>query len=195
MSQPTEFITIVTGYPRSGTSMMMQLLHRGGMPVLTDDVKRPPKEHNPRGYYEFGSALRLGGKDQTTDWVATARGKAVKVIAYQMRHLPAQYSYRVIYMRRKIKEVLASSRKMGMVRTDGALSEREQILAFKGEYVLHEIWLERQPNMEVLYLNYNEVLAAPARELARVRGFLGLPLDLERMAAGVDPALYRNRCP
>jgi len=189
---PPEFITVVTGYPRSGTSLMMQMLAAGGMPVLVDGVKKP-NEHNPRGYYEFERALKLGGEGETTDWVADAPGKAVKIIAYQLKHLPATHHYWAIFMRRRIQEVLASSRKMGMLKENSNLSEREQILAFKTEYVIYEVQLQRQANFATLFVNYNDLLTDPHPPLMRVRDFLGVPLDLDAMTAAIDPALYRNR--
>jgi hypothetical protein len=186
------FITVISGYPRSGTSLMMQMLAAGGIDVLCDDFRKPD-EHNPRGYYEFEHALKLGGEGETTDWVAQAVGRAVKVIAYQMRLLPIEYNYRVIFMRRKIVEVLASSRKMKLTREQPALSEREQILAFKTEYVVYEAWLLKQPNMCALFVNYNDLLANPREHIERVSAFLGVPLDVDEMIKAIDPALYRNR--
>ena len=192
MEQSMPFVTVVSGYPRSGTSLMMQMLAAGGLAVLVDDVHRTD-EHNPRGYYEYGAALRLGREGETTDWVAEARGKAVKVIAYQLRHLPAHLEYRVIFMRRTIAEVLASWDKMGLTRADCALSERERVLSFKAEYAVYEAQLQRRPNMRVLYVQYNDVVADPVGAAGSVAEFLGLELDVAAMAASVDPALYRNR--
>ena len=186
------FVTIVSGYPRSGTSLMMQMLAAGGLEALVDDA-HATDEHNPRGYYEYGAALNLGAENETTAWVAQARGKAVKVMAYQLRHLPAELDYRVVFMRRRIVEVLASWDKMGLTREDCELDERERVLAFKTEYAIYEAQLERTSAMRVCYVQYNDVVAEPAGQAAGVAGFLGLPLDVQAMAAAVDPALYRNR--
>lgn len=188
----SESITIVTGYPRSGTSMIMQALHAGGMPILRDGVN-PPDRHNPKGYYEFKPALNLNEEEKSYNWVPKARGQAVKVLAYQLRYLPDNQEYKVIFMRRKIKELLSSMEKMGLVRENLELNERQQELAFKGEYVHYEIWLEQQAHMQAIYLNYNQVLAAPVEKLTKVKAFLAMPLEVEKMAAAVDPALYRNR--
>ncbi len=122
-----------------------------------------------------------------------SQGKAVKVIAYQMRHLPDCYTYKVIFMRRNIREVLASWDKMGLVRPDVTLSEKERIMAFKGEYVHYEIWLDRRPAMRALYMSYNDLMANPSRELEKIVQFLDTSLDLRRMLAAIDPELYRNR--
>lgn len=185
-------ITVVSGYPRSGTSLMMQMLAAGGLSVLTDDCKRPDT-HNPRGYFEYEPALKLGREGATTEWVAAAQGMAVKVIAYQMQHLPRTFDYQVIFMKRTIAEVLASWRKMSLTRADVHLTEREQILAFKTEYAIYEARLVRHPNMRVLFLHYNELLTAPHHQIARIRDLLALPLDMEAMETAIDPALYRNR--
>jgi hypothetical protein len=192
MTSP-DFITVVSGYPRSGTSMMMRILEAGGLEVLKDDDFKPPSEHNPKGFYETKRTLKLGAEGETTDWVETAVGKAIKVIAYQLRHLPPEYIYKIIFMRRRIKEILASSEKIGMVPEDLELSEREQVLSYKTEFVLYEVWLMRQPHMEAIHLNYNDILTSPEEHLDQVRQFLGLPLDLEKMVTAVDPNLHRQR--
>jgi hypothetical protein len=190
---PPNFVTVVAGYPRSGTSMMMRILEAGGLEVLKDDEFKPPSEHNPKGFYETERTLKLGAEGETTEWLATAVGKAIKVIAYQLRHLPPEHTYKVIFMRRKVKEILASSGKMGLLREDIELSEREQMLSYKMEFVLYEVWLMRQPNMEAIHLWYNDILACPEEQLGKVHQFLGLPLDLEKMVAAVDPNLHRQR--
>ena len=95
--------------------------------------------------------------------------------------------------RRKVEEILASSQKMGLLRQDIQLSEREQVLSYKTEFVLYEVWFMRQPHMEAIFLNYNDVVISPEEHLEQVRQFLGLPLDLDRMVAAIDRGLYRNR--
>jgi hypothetical protein len=186
------FVTVVSGYPRSGTSLMMQMLAGGGLEPVTDETRRPD-EHNPRGYYEFAPALTLGDPAGDTAWVHAAAGKAVKVMAYHLRRLPDDEEYRVLFMRRAVAEVLASWDKMGLTRPDCELDERQRELAFKTEYAVYEARLERRPCMRALFVQYGDVLAEPAAQAERVRDFLGLPLDVAAMAGAVDPALYRNR--
>jgi hypothetical protein len=193
MESAHSFITIVSGYPRSGTSLLMQMLEAGGLPVLRDETFHPADERNPRGYYEIKDALSVGAEGQTTDWVAGAQGKAVKIIAYQLRFLPPEFEYRIVFMRRRVDEVLASSGKFKLLRKDSPLSEREKILAFKTEYVLYEAWLMKQPHLPTLFVNYNDLMDFPDAPVARIREFLDLPLEAERMIAAIDPALYRNR--
>ena len=191
------FVTVVSGYPRSGTSLMMQMFEAGGLPVLKDESFRPTDERNPRGYYEIRDALSLGAEEQSTAWVAGALGKAVKVIAYQLQHLPPDHDYRVVFMRRRIAEVLASSGEFKMLRTDSPLSAREQVMAYKTEYALYEAWLLRQAHMRAVFVSYNDLLEDAAGPVAEIRAFLdaspAAPLQAERMIAAIDPALYRNR--
>ena len=191
------FVTVVSGYPRSGTSLMMQMLEAGGLPVLRDEAFRPADERNPRGYYEIKEALSLGGEEQSTEWVADARGKAVKVIAYQLQFLPPEYDHRVVFMRRRIAEVLASSGEFKMLRTDSPLSEPEKVMAYKTEYALYEAWLRRQAHLSAIFVSYNDLLEDPAGPVAEVCAFLDAPpaaaLAAERMSAPIDPALYRQR--
>ena len=191
------FVTVVSGYPRSGTSLMMQMLEAGGLPVLKDESFRPTDARNPRGYYEIEDALSLGAEGKTTDWVADAAGKGVKVIAYHLQYLPSGFDYRVVFMRRRIAEVLASSGELQMLRTDSPLSEPDKVMAYKTEYALYEAWLLRQTHMRAVFVSYNDLLEDAAGPVAEVCAFLDAPpagpLQPKRMIAAIDPALYRNR--
>lgn len=185
-------IVVVSGLPRSGTSMMMQILEAGGFPILTDYL-RTADTSNPKGYYEYERVKKLKGGDM--EWVQEARGKAVKVISDLLEFLPAQYSYKVIFMQRHVEEVLASQRKMLLRRGEdaGKISDEQ----FAGLYTKHlakvQAWLSHQPNMNVFYVSYNEVLENPERPLNNVNLFLGDGLDIPRMCSVVDTILYRNR--
>jgi hypothetical protein len=190
--RPAPFVTVVSGYPRSGTSLMMQMLAAGGLEVLVDDC-RPADDHNPRGYFEFSPSLMLNAEDPDVSWVPSAAGRAVKVMAYQLQHLPDDHVYRVVFMRRTVAEVLASWDKMGLTRPHCELDRRQRELSFKTEYAVYEARLERRPCMRALFLQYGDVLAEPAAQSARVADFLGLTLDLAAMAGAVDLALYHNR--
>jgi hypothetical protein len=193
MDFPSSFITIVSGYPRSGTSLMMQMLEAGGLPVLRDEVFRPANEHNPRGFYEIEDAFRLGEPGCSTAWLAETLGKTVKVIAPALLRLPPKHAYKVIFMRRRIEEIIASHAKANALREESSLSEREKILAFKTEYVVYEAWLMKQTHMPALFVNYNDLMDSPAAPVVRIREFLDLPLDVCKMIEMIDPALYRNR--
>lgn len=184
-------IAIVSGLPRSGTSMMMRMLEAGGVPVLTDRIRTADAD-NPEGYYEFERVKQI---EEDKAWLPDAEGKVVKMIAALLKHLPPEYRYHVIFMRRKIEEVLASQREMLVRRgepTDAVPDERMAELF--GKHVAQvEAWLAEQPNFEILYVDYGEVLAEPLAQAERVSQFLDCALDIEKMAGVVDPALYRQR--
>jgi hypothetical protein len=184
-------ITIVSGLPRSGTSMMMRMLEAGGLEVLTDGV-RVPDEDNPHGYYEFEPVKKL---ESDSGWLSQAQGKVLKVVSPLLRHLPREFQYRVIFMERDLREVLASQRRM-LLRRGRPVDEvpdEEMAETFRRHVERLREWLARQPNFAVLYVDHREVLERPSDAAIRVASFLGLSLDAERMAAAVDPALYRQR--
>ena len=97
-------IVVVSGLPRSGTSLMMQMLQAGGMPLLIDDL-RPADTDNPNGYWEYEPVKRL---QQDNSWIPQAEGKAVKVVSALLQYLPPQHTYKIIFMQRPMQEVLAS---------------------------------------------------------------------------------------
>jgi hypothetical protein len=184
-------ITIVSGLPRSGTSMMMKMLEAGGMSVLTDGV-RTADEDNPQGYYEFERVKQI---ERDTEWLEDARGKAVKMIAALLRHLPPDYDYEIVFMRRDIREVLASQRRMLVHRgeTPDAVSDARMAELFKRHLKQVESWLAEQSNVSVLFIDHGYVLAEPEKQARRVSEFLTYPLDAQAMAAVVDRTLYRQR--
>jgi hypothetical protein len=184
-------IAIVSGLPRSGTSMMMKMLEAGGMPVLTDHI-RTPDEDNPKGYYEFERVKQI---EHDQAWLEDARGKAVKMIAALLKHLPSDYQYKVIFMKRDIYEVLASQRQMLIRRGEAAEGVPDEKMAelFRRHVAQVETWLAAQPCFEVLYVEHGKVLANPLAEAQRVASFLGGDADADRMAQVVDPALHRQR--
>jgi hypothetical protein len=188
----SRFITIVSGLPRSGTSMMMKMLEAGGMPPLTDEIRTADKD-NPRGYYEFERVKKLDEGD--TAWLKDAQGRAVKVISALLKHLPAGYSYKVIFMQRKIEEVLASQRQMLIRRGEAPDSVGdEKMMELFGKHVEQvQTWLDEQPNMEVFYVSYNEILENPVAEAERINQFLGNILDVDKMVEVIDEGLYRQR--
>jgi hypothetical protein len=186
-----EAIVVVSGRPRSGTSMMMKMLEAGGLPVLTDNL-RAADEDNPRGYYEFERVKQI---EENAEWLPAARGKVVKMISALVKHLPAGYQYRVIFMQREMGEILASQRQMLLRRGEDTerIDDQEMARLFARHLSQIESWLASQPHMDVLYVRYGDVMAAPAAQAARVNAFLGGGLDEHKMAQAVDPGLYRQR--
>lgn len=185
-------IVVVSGLPRSGTSMAMRMLEAGGLPIVTDGLRRADTA-NPKGYYEFEPVKGLD-KQGDTAWLADARGKAVKIISFLLTHLPESYDYLVVFMRRDLGEVVASQNQMLDARGKerGAADDRTSVL-----YAQHveqvERFVRQRSCFSVLMVDYAAVVADPAGQAARINQFVGGGLDVERMATVAEPALYRNR--
>ncbi len=193
VSQPTlPTITIVSGLPRSGTSLMMRMLEAGGIPPLTDH-ERSADDDNPGGYYEFERVKQLEKGD--TAWLAETAGKAVKVISVLLRHLPATYHYKIIFMERDLGEVLASQQKMLVNRAEDADAVDAQQMADLFAHHLQEVrrWLTAQPNIEVIYISYSDLLLASEPLVTQINTLLGGTLNRAAMLDVIDPTLYRNR--
>lgn len=190
---PVECITVVSGLPRSGTSMMMRMLEAGGMPVLTD-AKRQPDESNPKGYYEFEPVKQM--QDGDTHWVLQSRGRAIKIISPLLEYLPGGNDYRIIFMQRNMNEILASQREMLLRRGEPVSRYSDHAMADLYEKHLAKIsaWIARQPGMQVLYLHYNQIITNPGPLITQVALFLQpFPLDVASMSAIVETSLYRQR--
>jgi hypothetical protein len=185
------FVTIISGVPRSGTSMMMQMLEAGGMPVLTDN-ERSADEDNRKGYYEL-EAVKRTTKDAS--WLTEAPGRAVKVIYMLLYDLPADYRYRVLFVHRRLEEVLASQQEMLKRRGEkGADLPPERMKAiFERQLEKVHDWLSEQQHFELLSLNYHDVLADPQQHAGTIAEFLGAGLNVESMANAVDRKLYRQK--
>jgi hypothetical protein len=192
-SNPSDqIITIVSGLPRSGTSMMMKMLEAGGLPPVTDNL-RTADEDNPKGYYEFERVKQLSKGD--VEWLADAPGKVVKVIAALLPHLPSTYRYRVVFMQRDMTEVLASQRQMLVRRGEDPNKIPDEVISKLFEKHLRQVndWVAQQSNVERLDVNYNEMLKNPAPFITQINAFLGGNLDIAPMAQVVDPSLHRQR--
>jgi hypothetical protein len=190
--QVDEAITIVSGLPRSGTSMMMKMLEAGGIPPMTDLI-RTADDDNPKGYYEYERVKKMPEGD--TAWLPEAKGKAIKVISALLEHLPQGYTYRVIFMHRKLDEVLASQKQM-LVRSDKPTDKvsDEKLSEIYGKHLAKvQSWLAAQPNFSVLFVDYNALLAEPDAHMRQISRFLEDQVDFEKMAGVIDPNLYRQR--
>ena len=191
----TDVVTVVSGLPRSGTSVLMQMLAAGGLPVLADE-SRPPDEDNPRGYLEYEPVKRTA---TDASWVPRARGKAVKVVHLLLAHLPAGFEYDVIVARRRIDEVLASQRRMLERRSAAvaagheALDEAALARAFSAQLAEAERRTAARADVRLLAVEYADAIADPPAAARRIAAFCRAPLDPAAMARAVDPALYRQR--
>jgi hypothetical protein len=187
-----KYVTVVSGLPRSGTSMMMKMLEAGGIRPITDEIREADTD-NPKGYYEFERVKQMDKGDIT--WVADAQGKVVKVISQLLKYLPADYEYRVIFMRRNMNEILASQKKMLINRgEDPNKADDEEISALFEKHLQSVVsWMRLQPNVSTLYVHYSDMLTNPEPLVEQINSFLGGGLNCQTMVEVVDPNLYRNR--
>jgi len=186
-------IVVVSGLPRSGTSMMMKMLQAGGMPLFVDDVRKAD-EDNPIGYYELEEVKSLLKKEDKT-WLSEARGKGIKIVSTLLPGLPSSHFYKVIFMQRHLDEVILSQNKM--LRRRGELVDEAGDDRMRGMLEKHlvktKLWMDGQLNFALVEVPYSEVIADPRRQAQRVRHFVEVDLDVEKMASAVDASLYRNR--
>ncbi|MBE2222978.1 MAG: sulfotransferase [Anaerolineae bacterium] len=185
-------VYVVSGLPRSGTSMMMKMLEAGGLSLLIDEIREADGD-NPKGYFEFERVKQLDKGD--TAWVAEAVGKVVKVISALLKYLPSDYQYKVVFVRRNMDEILASQRKMLVNRGEDSdkMDDDQMAGLFEKHLAATEKWLQAQDNFQVLYVHYSDILTDPMTQAQRINTFLGGQFDALAMAGQVDPELYRNR--
>ena len=157
-------IIVVSGLPRSGTSMMMGMLEAGGLELLTDGI-RTADEDNPTGYYELERVKDLD-KVEDASWLGAAKGKGVKVISFLLQHLPDTFDYKIIFMRRSIDEVLASQSMMlkRRAQSKGGTSDADMTGVFAQHLKKVEALIDRRPNCDVLYIDYREALDSPGQD-------------------------------
>jgi len=184
-------ISIVSGLPRSGTSLMMQMLAAGGMPVLADGERQADVD-NPKGYFEWERVKQL---PKEPSCIAEAEGKVVKVISQFLLTLPAGHEYRIVFMQRPLAEVLASQEQMLRNRgnSDSADSSSAILKAFQDHLFEVNAWLNGKPNLKVLRVHYHGVLNQPREISEKLGQFLETKLNVEAMAQQVDQTLYRQR--
>ncbi len=185
-------VIVVSGLPRSGTSLMMMMMQAAGITPVADG-ERSADEDNPKGYYEFERVKDL--KDGDLGWVDEASGKAVKVISALLPYLPGHLDYKALFMLRSLDEILASQRMMLIRRGEDPekISDEEMARHFQTHLVQTKDWLARQPNISTLYVDYDRLIADPEPIVREINRFLGGKYNEQLMAAVVDPKLYRQR--
>jgi hypothetical protein len=178
-------ITIV----RSGTSLMMKMLEAGGIEPVTENIRGADLD-NPKGYYEFEKVKTVA---EDSSWLPGTRGKAFKMMSIRLRNLPRNHRFKIIFMRREIGEILASQSKMleHMGKASGPTNEQMATL-FTNHLAEIETWLAQWPEIEVLYVSYNDLVQNPSAVVDRIKTFLNRPLNVDAMIATVDISLYRN---
>jgi hypothetical protein len=172
--------------------MIMQMIHEGGIPALTDKV-READEDNPKGYYEF-EAVKRTRKDAS--WLENAPGKVVKMVHLLLLDLPLNREYRVVFTKRKLEEVVVSQdimlERQGKPPT--GLEKERIVRAFETQLKQVDKWVRDHPKVfTILYVDYNQTLSDPQPTIEAVNEFLGGDLDTGAMMSVVDPALYRNK--
>lgn len=170
--------------------MMMQMCVAGGLEPLIDQ-KRKADEDNPKGYYELEV---VKGLEKDKSWLPDAKGKVIKVISALLKHLPPEYLYKVIFLQRNMQEIIASQKQMLVRRGEpNRFSEKDLARMFRNHLHQVDTWLREQPNVELLYVDYNELLKSPFEKSRGIRAFLGNGIDDRKMADVVDASLYRQR--
>jgi hypothetical protein len=183
---------IASGLERSGTSLLMQILHAGGIPLSFDTESRPPDENNPRGYFELEGGKVISRLMNNTFPLADYRGRFIKITAFGMKFLPPG-KYRVIYTERNIEEVLDSMEKMARIQDQDREETKASFIKLNG--MIKDLITKRE-DIDVLFINYNQVVADPKSEIRKISDFLGAPGESEAaMTAAVDQKLYRKRRP
>ena len=184
-------ITIVSGLPRSGTSMMMKMLEAGGMEVMVDNVRKADDD-NPQGYYELERVKQI---KEDTSWLDSVHGKAVKMVSMLLYDLPADRNYNILFMKRDIDEILVSQRIMLERKGEGKNINDEAMKELFTRHLLEIAqWLYNQKNMRVLYINYKDIIDNPLENAKRINKHLGKCLQTDNMVRAVDTSLYRQRC-
>ena len=185
-------VIVVSGLPRSGTSMMMKMLEAGGVSIMTDAIREADVD-NPKGYYEYERVKHLE-KETDKSYVREARGKALKVISFLLKDLPDDNYYRVIFMRRHLDEVIDSQNKMLDRRGEESIQERETMAeAYRNHLAGVKILVRKRSNFDMLEFRYDEAVKNPREAARAVNTFLGGALDEGAMTAVIDGELYRNR--
>ncbi len=185
-------IYVISGLPRSGTSMAMKMLDAGGLGTVVDG-QRTADDDNPKGYFEDERVKRLHEMTEKA-WVAEARGKVIKVISFLLKDLPDTNYYKVVFMRRNLDEVLASQNKMLVNRGEPNETPDERMKELYSTHIKQvENLLEARENFEVIYVDYTTILSDPLDNAIKLNSFLDLNLDTDKMASVVDKNLYRNR--
>lgn len=187
-----EPIVVVSGLPRSGTSMAMKMLEAGGYNTIQDGVRTADVD-NPKGYYEDERVKHLHEMDDKS-WVKEARGRVIKVISFLLKDLPDENEYRVIFMRRHLDEVLASQNKMLDHR--GADNETEDA-RMKELYTSHigqvESMMRMRENFSTIDIGFRDMIDKPREQAEKINSFLGGKMSVEDMVAVPDKKLYRNK--
>ncbi len=184
-------VMIVSGMPRSGTSLLMKMLHLGGLPIFSD-AQRPEDEHNPKGYFEHELVKSIGVNSQ---WITNCRAKVVKIVSPLLRYLPASEQYYVLWVKRPLTEVIVSQEIMKGKKKEEVMRgfPFEMAAALQTEEQRLEHWLKTQPHVKFIEVNYYDCLEKPAAILEQISRFTGQAIQVEKGILAVDENLHRNK--
>jgi len=180
-------LVIVSGIPRSGTSLLMQMLKNGGMEILADNIRKSDIS-NPKGYLELEAVKKL---HEDNSCLKNQTGKAVKVISHLLKHLPEDQKYKIIFMNRDMNEIIKSQQKM--LNKNEKKYSKELIKAFLKELKHVKQWVKEEPHKEMINLHYKKVVKQPMKAIDKIIQFLEIPLDKQAMREAIDPRLYRSK--
>ena len=187
-------ITIVSGLPRSGTSMMMQILKNGGISLLVDDI-RQADSNNKKGYFEYEKVKSIK-RDKT--WFKEAEDKAIKIVSIHLTELPDEFNYKIIFMERDMHEIISSQNKMikNLGNTAATFQNNSKILSqiFTKQIENIKSSISSKNNIEIIYINYNETIKSPENNCIKIKNFLNDEnIDLSKMIDSIDNNLYREK--
>jgi len=183
---------IVSGLERSGTSMLMQILHAGGLPMAYDHESRPADEDNPKGYFELEGGKVISKLMEGEFPLDRHKGTFIKITAYGLKFLPPG-KYKVIYSQRNIEEILDSMEKMARIK-DEERDETRKVFTKLNNMIIQQI--DARDDIDVLHVNYNEIVSDPENNIRKIHRFLEEEnIDLDAMISAVDEKLYRKRRP
>jgi hypothetical protein len=191
--QEANQVVVVSGLPRSGTSLMMKLLEKAGLPILTDNVRAADGD-NQGGYYEYEPVKWM--KEGDNNWIQNAVGKGVKIISHLLPNLPVGYSYKVVFMTRDLREIIASQDAMLKNRDEKEekpIDEGKLATIFAEHIEKVRSWMAGQANIQTIYVDYNQLVKEPVKQLEMIETFLNLKLNAADIIAEINPAYYRQR--
>jgi hypothetical protein len=180
---------IVSGLERSGTSILMQILKAGSIPIAFDDI-RTADEFNPKGYYELLGGKIINKLIEKTFPIEKYKGKFIKITSYGLKFLP-KARYKIIYSERDFEEILDSIERM-MRKKDENRAESKKNLIKLNNTIKKEI--QEKKEIEILFVNYNNILKNPKNNIKKILDFLNLSYKyLDKMIKAVDVSLYQPR--
>lgn len=186
-----ETITVVSGLPRSGTSLLMQMLDKAGMQMFVDNV-RQADDSNPKGYFEHEAVKSLA---RNKAWVNQAVGKVVKVVSHLLFHLPDNYHYKIIFVDRDLSQILKSQQKM-LIKKGKNKKESYSItleMSYKKNLEKVDKWAKTHYNVEILHVNFSNLINNGIVEAKKIIEFLNINAKPEDIAKAIDKKLHRTK--